>query len=84
MIFGVFAVKDEMTNRFMEPQYARTEIEATRIFTMQVNDIKLWKDNSADFSLFKIGEFDEEKGFISNEVKKIIGGRAVLKGENHA
>lgn len=82
MIFQVFAVKDEMTNRFMEPQFARTDIEMTRIFTMQINDIKLWKDNSGDYSLYKIGEYDEEKGFINNDIIKIIGGRAVRKEEN--
>ena len=82
MIFQVFAVKDEMTNRFMEPQFARTDIEMTRIFTMQINDIKLWKDNSADYSLYKIGEYDEEKGFINNDIIKIIGGRSVRKEEN--
>ena len=84
MEFVVAAVKDELTERFMEPQFFRSDKEAIRIFTAQVNDIKLWKDNSADYSLFLIGKFDEEKGFTDGTITKVIGGRAVLKGDQNA
>lgn len=83
MIFKVYAVKDELTGRFMEPQYFRSDEEALRNFQYQINNIPMWKDNSADYSLFRLGEFSEDDGFSKNtlEVNKISGGRAVLKGE---
>lgn len=83
MIFEIYAVKDEMTSRFMEPQYFRSEEEAKRNFTYQINNIPMWKDNAADYSLFKLGCFDEEQGFILESIHmiKICGGRSVLKGE---
>lgn len=83
MNFIIYAVKDEMTSRFMEPQYFRTENEAKRNFGYQINNIKLWKDNSADYSLYKLGEFSEDDGFLIDTIcmEKVTGGRAMLKGE---
>lgn len=83
MTFTIYAVKDEMTGRFMEPQYYRSEEEAIRNFTYQVNNIQIWKDNPSDWSLFELGEFSEDEGFLVDTIcmKKIIGGRSVLKGE---
>lgn len=83
MTFTIYAVKDEMTGRFMEPQYYRSEEEAIRNFTYQVNNIHIWKDNPADWSLFELGEFSEDEGFLVDTIcmKKVIGGRSVLKGE---
>lgn len=83
MNYNIYAVKDEMTGRFMEPQYFRTEDEAKRNFGYQVNNIKLWKDNAADWSLYKLGEFSEDHGFLIDTIcmDKVIGGRAMLKGE---
>lgn len=81
MIFEIFAVKDELTNRFMEPQFFRTEEEAKRNFTYQVNNIPIWKDNSSDWSLYKLGTFSEDEGFLTGCVEKVVGGRSVLKGE---
>ena len=83
MTFTIYAVKDEMTGRFMEPQYYRSEEEAIRNFTYQVNNIHIWKDNPADWSLYELGEFSEDEGFLFDTIcmKKVIGGRSVLKGE---
>lgn len=83
MIFEIYAVKDELTGRFMEPQYFRSEDEAKRNFQYQINNIPMWKDNSADYSLFKLGEFSEDDGFLKDCIciEKVTGGRALLKGE---
>lgn len=83
MNFDIYAIKDEMTNRFMEPQYFRSENEAKRNFQYQINNIKMWKDNAADFSLYKLGEFSEDEGFLIDTIciEKVIGGRALLKEE---
>lgn len=83
MIFNIYVVKDELTGRFMEPQFFRSEDEAKRNFIYQINNIKLWKDNSADYSLYYLGNFSEDEGFLIDSIcmEKITGGRACVKGE---
>lgn len=83
MIFKIFAVKDEMTGRFMEPQFFRSEDEAKRNFQYQVNNIPIWKNNAADWSLYELGEFSEDEGFLVDSItmSKVCGGRSMLKGE---
>lgn len=83
MNFNIYAVKDEMTGRFMQPQFFRSEEEAKRNFQYQINNIPIWKDNAADWSLFKLGEFSEDEGFLITSIcmEKICGGRSMLKGE---
>lgn len=83
MTFIVVAVKDELTGRFLEPQFFRSQDEAKRNFQFNINNIKLWEDNPADYSLYQLAEFDEELGFIDAPVmmEKICGGRSMLKGD---
>lgn len=83
MTYSIYAVKDEMTGRFMEPQFFRSEDEAKRNFQFHINNIPLWKDNAADYSLFKLGDFSEDDGFLVDCIciEKIAGGRSMLKGE---
>ena len=81
-IFNIYAVKDELTNKFMEPTFIKDENEALRLFTYQVNNIDLWKQNSADYSLFHIGTYDQGTGtIIGIQPAKVIGGRSVVKNE---
>ena len=72
-----------MTGRFMEPQFLRSEDEAKRNFTFQINNIKMWKDNSSDYSLYYLGQFSEDEGILIDTIcmEKITGGRSCLKGE---
>lgn len=78
MTYGLFSVKDELTSHFLAPVMMLNEDEAKRQFKSQVNNIQLWKDNPSDFSLYKLGSFDEESGEILYKPEKIIGGRSVL------
>lgn len=81
-IFNIYAVKDELTNKFMEPTFIKDENEAKRLFTYQINNIDLWKQNSSDYSLFKIGTYDQGSGtLIGIQPEKVIGGRSVVKNE---
>lgn len=81
-IFNIYAVKDELTNKFMEPTFIKDENEALRLFTYQVNNIDLWKQNSSDYSLYHIGTYDQGTGtVIGIQPAKVIGGRSVVKNE---
>lgn len=81
-ISRIYSVKDELTGKFLQPFFIgdseTTEKEAIRIFSNNINNISLWKDNANDYSLFQIGAMDDNTGTIVSQVDKIIGGRAVL------
>ena len=78
-IFNIYTVKDELTNKFFEPTFIESEKEALRLFKHQVNNIPLWKSNASDYSLFKIGTFDQSTGtVIGIQPEKVIGGRSCL------
>lgn len=73
-----YCVKDELSGEFLLPGLFNSESLAKRSFKTEVNSNPLWKDNSSDFSLFKLGEFDNETGEIVPTVEKIVGGRSVV------
>lgn len=82
-LFNIYAVKDELTNNFMQPTFIESDKEALRLFTYQVNNIDQWKFNSEDFSLYKIGTYDQATGTIVGIVpEKLSGGRSVVKNES--
>lgn len=82
MLFNMYAVKDEMTQKFMNPTFIEADDLAdnlaTRQFRSNVNNIQLWKDNPNDFSLYKVGQFDDMEGACVCVVEKICSGRSVL------
>ena len=77
----IYAVKDELTNTFLQPTFAENDLEITRIFAYQINNTPIWKDNPSDYSLYKLGTFNEETGEIKSKIEKLTGGRAVWKKE---
>lgn len=77
MVLKFFAVKDELANRFLAPTLMNSEAEAKRQFKSQINNIQMWKDNPSDFSLFALGEFNDETGELISKVEKLAGGRSV-------
>lgn len=85
MRFVMYSVKDELTQKFMNPMFVEeNEISdqmAIRQFKSNINSIKLWKDNPNDYSLFKVGIFDDEAGSESTVIEKVISGRSVLDVE---
>lgn len=82
MKYVMYSVKDELTQKFMNPMFVEeNEISdqlAIRQFRSNLNSIKLWKDNANDYSLFKVGIFDDEAGANSCVIEKVISGRSVL------
>ena len=82
-VFKVVAVKDELTNSFMNPTFIESIDEAERLFRYQINQIPLWKENPEDFSLYHIGSFDQETGsLIGIAPVKVAGGRSVIRKED--
>ena len=79
---NIYAVKDELTDTFLQPLFHESDLEVTRIFAYQINNTPIWKDNPADFSLYKLGKFNEETGEIESKVQRMTGGRAVWRKEN--
>ena len=66
-IATIYAIKDELTGRFMQPFFLKGKThkeEAERLFKSQGSNITLWKDNANDYSLYQIGNFDEETGYL--------------------
>lgn len=77
---GIYAVKDELTQAYLTPQFIGTDDEALRIFAHQINNIPLWKDNASDYTLYWLGTFDVEEGITGTAApKKIASGHTVLK-----
>lgn len=76
---NVYAVKDELTGRFMQPLYFQGDKEAERWFGTQVNDIPLWKSNAGDFGLYALGKFNEGTGEFLSLVNKIVSGSGVVE-----
>lgn len=79
MVYNVVAVKDELTDTFLQPQFGENKEALLRIFSHQINTIPLWKDNASDFSLYGLGTFDETTGVFTSTITKICSGHTVLK-----
>lgn len=70
MILGVFSVFDSKLACFSRPWYELTDASAIRIFTDAVNDgsnpNNQWFRHPEDFSLYRLGSFDDELGKIES------------------
>lgn len=66
MIKVLTAVKDEVSNLFMEVQEAPTTATAIRNFSLicQNENYKVIQKNPKDFNLYLIGNYDTENGKI--------------------
>ena len=78
MQYFVYAIKDDLRNMFHTPEYIKTEVEAARYFKTAINNNEQLKYNCSDFSLWKLGTFDDETGVYVSEISKEMNGRSVL------
>lgn len=82
MDYIMYSVKDELTGKFMNPMFIEegehADSLAIRQFKSNINNIKLWRDNPNDFSLWKVGAFNDEEGAALSTIEKIISGRSVI------
>lgn len=84
MIFGMYSVKDNLTNKFLQPLFIPTDEEAIRMFKYMLNNDAIWKSNPSHFDLWKIGWFDDEVGMLETDNKLIQGGTAIIERSNDA
>lgn len=77
--FFIVAVKDELTGSFLQPTFGETIAELERIFKYQINSIDLWRCNASDYTLYKLGVYNQESGEIIPNLERLVNGRAVLE-----
>lgn len=69
MKFQIFTVKDLAVGAFGRPMFMQSKGQALRSFSDEVNrpadDNQMFK-HPEDFSLFYLGEWDEESGYFSS------------------
>lgn len=63
MKYGIYSYRDVKCG-FMPPQCDQNDAAAIRGFSYAVNNNNLMNFAPKDYDLFKIGEFDVEKGII--------------------
>ena len=70
MILNVYSVFDSKLASFGRPWYELTDASAIRVFSDAVNDTQnpnnQWNRHPEDFSLYRLGQFDDENGKIDS------------------
>lgn len=67
MILKLFSVYDNGVKAYMQPFFVRSKGEAMRSWGDTVNDPKTaFYKHPQDFTLFELGEYDDETGKITN------------------
>lgn len=80
--FNVYAVKDELTGKLLQPIFMESDPEAIRWFKYVLNKTDLWKQNAAMYSLYKLGTFNDATGLGEYPLMEMLqGGLSVLEGE---
>lgn len=78
MILKVFTIYDSKLEAFMQPFFMQSKGAAIRAFTDTVNDRSTqFNKHPSDFTLFEIGEYDDQKGNLANYTSKNSLGLAV-------
>jgi hypothetical protein len=84
---GVYSVYDQKAEAFISPFFLPNDQIAIRAFSDCVSDDNhQFGRHPSDYSLYKIGQFNQENGlFEDNEPKIIISGfemKAIIRKEN--
>lgn len=79
---NMYAVKDELTGKFLQPIYQEDDNCALRWFKYVVNNTEMWKYNAAMYSLYRIGTFNDVEGLTDYQKPEMVaGGVSVLDKE---
>lgn len=79
MKLQVYSIFDNAFCAYMQPSYYPTKLVAIREFSDQVNKSEKLKEHAADYSLFKLGEFDDESGQFVNDLEKVANALEFLE-----
>ena len=70
MIVGVYAVKDTLTDEFMQPAFLKDE-SAKRWFNEVINVTNIIKNNPTDYEMYKLAIYNTETGMFENDFQKV-------------
>ena len=75
MIIRIYAIHDKAAEAFGSPLFFQTDAMAERAFTQAINDdANQYGKSPEDFTLFCIGDYDDESGqLIPAEINGKIG-----------
>lgn len=74
----IFAVYDSAVGCYMQPFFMQSKGQAIRAWMDTVNDPKTqFHAHPADFTLFELGDYDEETGILTNLPAKLSLGTAL-------
>lgn len=80
--FGIYAVKDELTGRFLQPIFVRSFKEVERWFKMVFQENKMWVDNPSHFNLYHLANFEDTTGITEVfEPQMCISGTSIPRKE---
>lgn len=79
----VFTVHDRAAAAYLEPFFARSEGEAIRAFSSAAqSEDHNFGQHSADYTLFKIGSFDDETSVLESHAPVSLGNALDYKTAN--
>lgn len=73
MKLKIYSVYDNKVGVFNRPFFSRSDQEAVRAFAFNGKQDRFMSDNSSDYDLFFMGEFDDESGDFCIEVHRNLG-----------
>lgn len=84
MILNVYAIKDKVADQFGNIFCDQSDVQASRGFSYAVNAKDgLMNFAPDDYELFRLGQYDSEKGEISSITPKFIcSGTSVYHGDD--
>lgn len=78
MKLKIYSVYDAKLEAYMQPFFMQTRGQALRAFTDTCNDTNTqFSKHPEDFTLFELGEYDDESGLFTNLEAKISLGTAL-------
>ena len=72
MKYGLYAIRDERPDIYMEPMLFQNDEVAKRFFYDQCNKEGPIHDHKEDYSIWYLGEYDTHEGQIQSIVPKLI------------
>ncbi|WNK14992.1 MAG: nonstructural protein [Microvirus sp.] len=70
----IYTVNDVKAGAYLQPFFMRANAEAQRAFASLVNDPKhQFGIHHSDYTLYQIGEFDEDTGIIKSNTPLSLG-----------
>ena len=85
MKIGIYAVRDNKVNGFMQPMFLLSEGVARRSFTDAINGDKngLFYKYPGDFDLYSLGSFDDQTGeLIAETPRNLCNGSALVVADH--